>query len=395
MNILFYTHHRVCATKGGTERTTVSVALTLAKLYDVKCFSLYEDDGATPKEDCFVKEFRWHRGAEYQNDIETLHRIIVENDIDFIIDQGIFINVKILSEASEGTKCKVILAHHYEPGAEKLYMSLRKQWMKRHNLKTSSQKIYWIIKLLFYPYFKYKYNRTLRSSYYEAYKYAYRVVLLSKSYVAQYQRFGKFTDEKKFFIIPNSLSFDESIAKKDIFNKKPIVLIVSRLEEVHKRLSLALKIWEQVSIADEANGWSLKIVGSGSDLAMYKKLVDSRNIQNVTFEGQQNPLPYYKESSIFMMTSRSESWGLTLTEAQQMGVVPIAFNTYSALSEIITNGENGMIIKEGDIDSYIEQMKFLMKNHIARQTIACQAIISSQRFSKMTISNKWWELLNN
>lgn len=62
MNILFYTHGKVYATKGGTERTTVSVASALTRLYGCRCYSLYEAE-----------------------------------------------------EAVEGTLCKMILAHHYEP----------------------------------------------------------------------------------------------------------------------------------------------------------------------------------------------------------------------------------------------------------------------------------------
>ena len=42
MNILFYTHGKVYATRGGTERTTVSVASALSRLYGCRCYSLYE-----------------------------------------------------------------------------------------------------------------------------------------------------------------------------------------------------------------------------------------------------------------------------------------------------------------------------------------------------------------
>lgn len=116
MNILFYTHGKVYATRGGTERTTVSVASALSRLYGCRCYSLYEAEEVVEKESCFVAEFRWQAGRNRQADVETLHRIVVENGIDYIIDQGIFINVGLLREAVDGTLCRVILAHHYEPG---------------------------------------------------------------------------------------------------------------------------------------------------------------------------------------------------------------------------------------------------------------------------------------
>ena len=394
MNILFYTHGKVYATKGGTERTTVSVASALTRLYGCHCFSLYEAEESVEKENCFVAEFRWQAGYDHWKDVETLHRIVVENGIDFIIDQGIFINVGLLREATNGTSCKVILAHHYDPGAETFYMSLRRHWAKRHDEMSLRRRCKWLFNLVFYPYAKYKYVKTLRRTYREAYFYAHRVVLLSKGFIEAYQRFGRFKNDRNFSVIPNGLSFNKFLPINEIVEKKPVVLIVSRIEEVHKRLSLALKIWSQVKMHPDADKWTLKIVGTGKDLQMYLHMVKHFHIPDVSFEGQQVPISYYKEASIFMMTSRSESWGLTLTEAQQMGVVPIAFDTYASLREIITDGENGVVLTEGDVDGYVNSMLHIMQHTVERQRMARQAIESSQRFSQEKVAEQWWRLLS-
>ncbi len=394
MNILFYTHGKVYATRGGTERTTVSIATALTRYYGYRCFSLYEEKETTDKEDCFVAEFQWQAGRDHQQDVRTLHNIITDNCIDCIIDQGIFINVKILREAVESTTCKVILAHHYEPGAEVLYMSFRQHLIKICDKMSFRRRCKWLLELAFYPYAKHQYEKTLRRTYREAYFLAHKVVLLSKYFIGMYQKFGGFKDRTNFSIIPNSLSFNEYFPTNDINKKKKIVLIVSRIEEVHKRISLALKIWAKVKMNPDANGWELKIVGTGRNMKTYHHMVEHNNIPNVIFEGRQAPIPYYKEASIFMMTSRSESWGLTLTEAQQMGVVPIVFDTYASLREIITDGEDGVVIEEGDVDRYVHHLVELMKDETKRQRIARQAIASSQRFSQERIAAKWRKLLS-
>lgn len=394
MNILFYTHGKVYATRGGTERTTVSLASALTQLYGCRCFSLYEAEEHTERENCFVAEFQWQAGYDYQQDAETLRKIIVNNRIDYIIDQGIFIHVKLLCLAATGTGCKVILAHHYEPGAETLYMSLRGHWAKRHEKMSLRRKCKWLFDLVFYPYSKHKYVETLCRTYREAYFQAHMVVLLSQGFVNAYQKFGRFNDNKNFTIIPNSLSFGESLPIDNTAQKQPIVLIVSRIEEVHKRLSLALEIWGKVTKRMETKGWVLKIVGTGKDMSMYQRMIKNQKIPNVTFEGHQNPIPYYREASLFMMTSRSESWGLTLTEAQQMGVVPIAFDTYSSLREIITDGADGVVVEEGDVNGYVNRMLELMQDDSRRQRMAWQAIVSSRRFSQEKIAEKWWNLLS-
>ena len=389
MNILFYTHGKVYATRGGTERTTVSVASALTRLYGCHCYSLYEADEKHEKESCFLAEYRWQAGYDRLQDVDTLRKIIVNNSIDYIIDQGIFIHVKLLCQAAEGTGCKVILAHHYEPGAEALYMSLQRHWAKRHDKMPLRRRCKWLFDLLFYPYSKHKYVETLRRTYREAYFNAHCVVLLSKGFIDAYQQFGQFNDDKKFLIIPNSLSFNEFLPIDEIAEKKPIVLIVSRIEEVHKRLSLALEIWANVKKHTDANGWQLKIVGTGKDMPMYQRMIENEKIPNVSFEGHQNPLPYYKEASLFMMTSRSESWGFALTEAQQLGVVPIAFDTYASLREIITNGEDGVVVEESNVDEYVNHMLDLMRNDVKKQRMARRAIISSQRFSQDRIAERW------
>lgn len=389
MNILFYTHGKVYATRGGTERTTVSVASALSRLYGCRCFSLYEAEEAVEKENCFVAEFRWQAGHDRQKDVKTLNRIVVENGIDYIIDQGIFINVGLLREAVTGTPCKVILAHHYEPGAETLYMSLRSHWAKRHEKMTLRRRCRWLFDLVFYPYAKRKYVETLRRTYREAYFRAHRVVLLSQGFIEAYQRFGRFNDDKNFSIIHNSLSFNEFLPIDEIKKKRPVVLIVSRIEEVHKRLSLAIRIWAKVKKYSESKEWKLKIVGTGKDMPMYQRMIARDGIPDISFEGHQVPLPYYKEASIFMMTSLSESWGLTLTEAQQMGVVPIAFDTYASLREIITDGEDGVVIDEGNIDGYANRLLYLMRNDVERQRMAKRAITLSHRFSQEQIAEKW------
>lgn len=394
MNILFYTHGKVYATRGGTERATVSLASALTRYYGCRCFSLYEAKEAVEAESCFVAEFCWLAGHDRRKDKETLHRIVAENEIDFIIDQGIFINVRLLREAVDGTPCKVILAHHYEPGAETLYMSLQRLWAKRHEKMLLRRRCRWLFDLVFYPYAKYKDTETLRRTYRETYFQAHRVVLLCQGFIEAYQRFGRFNDNKNFSIIPNSLSFNEFLPVDEIKEKLPVVLIVSRIEEVHKRLSLALKIWAKVKSHPESKGWKLRIVGTGKDMPMYQRMIAHDGIPDISFEGHQAPLPYYKEASIFMMTSRSESWGLTLTEAQQMGVVPVAFDTYASLREIITDGEDGAVIEEGDVDGYVSRMLDLMQDEAKRQRMAKLAIVSSQRFSQERIAGMWWKLLS-
>ena len=244
-----------------------------------------------------------------------------------------------------------------------------------------------------YPLTAMRKERQLSSVYRAAYECADHVVLLCRGFIKSYGEFAGVHDTSKYVVIPNGLSFDFTPCFDEL-TKYKVALIVSRLDEPSKRLSLALRIWACVKQDPATKDWTLRIVGHGNDRKFYEHIIHDEHIPDVTLEGRQNPVPYYKEASIFLMTSRSESWGLTLTEAQQMGVVPIAFDSYASLREIITDGENGAVITEGNVNDYVSRLKEWMRNAELRQRMARQAIISTQRFSQERIAEMWWRLLS-
>ncbi len=178
----------------------------------------------------------------------------------------------------------------------------------------------------------------------------------------------------------------------DIRNKQKIVLMVGRLNEDTKRISRALKIWKLIEQKYHQDYWKLKIVGSGDDLAYYTKLARKYKLHNVSFEGRQNPRPYYQEASILMMTSAIEGLPMVIIEAKQMGVVPIAFNSYEAVYDLIDPTKDGVIVENEDINIFAERLYQLMSNDAYRNTLAVKAIEINDKFSEENIYHKWEEL---
>lgn len=391
MNILYYTYNKIHSTKGGTERTTITIAEKLTINYGCHCYSIYENPANTPMESCFIKEFLWPKQKKEYDNIIFLRNIITTWDINVIIIQGAFIHVKKFREAASKIDCKIIFAHHFAPKWETNFFSFGRIFHR----KTTSYKDYIkkIRDLMFFPLMYHNYIIFLSTMYQEAYERADYVVLLSNQFIKPYKEFGRFIDETKFRIIPNALSFKEFIPDNEFDKKKNIVLIVARLDETSKKISDALYIWEIVKQHPQSRNWILKIVGEGNDLKSYQNLVSQRAIPDVVFCGRQNPIPYYKEASLFMMTSKSESWGLTLTEAQQMGVVPIAFDTYPTIYDIITDLSNGFIIPAGNIKDYAAKLIELMSNTSYRNHIAHNGRESCKQFSSDIIVQYWWNII--
>lgn len=174
-----------------------------------------------------------------------------------------------------------------------------------------------------------------------------------------------------------------------MFSKQRTVLVVARMSEFHKRISIILKTWKQLVKEGSTKTWTLKVIGDGPSLTEYKKYVRDNKLVNITFLGQQNPEPYYAEASIFLMTSSAEGWGLTLTESLQRGVVPVVMNSSPVFSEIIENGKSGVLVRNNDYKAFANAIRKLMKSEVTRITMSQNCLIQAKKFDLGNTINKW------
>ena len=58
-----------------------------------------------------------------------------------------------------------------------------------------------------------------------------------------------------------------------------------------------------------------------------------------------------------MLTSDFEGFGMVLIEAQARGVVPITFNCFSAINEVVENNISGLILDNDTIQDNYEKIK--------------------------------------
>ncbi len=216
-----------------------------------------------------------------------------------------------------------------------------------------------------------------------------RYVLLSKRFIPVFINIVKPNDTSKLIGINNPCSFQEYKANK----KSDILLVVARMEEGQKRISNILKVWNR--LLWKYKNWRLVVVGNGKDLEYYKDYVRKNNIGRVEFVGaSDNVQQFYSTSKIFLMTSIWEGFGMTLIEAQSFGCVPVAFDNFAALHDII-NGSNGAIVKSNDLDEYVKTVDDLMGHDAKLNEMSVQAINSSRHnFDTDKILNEWCAELN-
>lgn len=210
-----------------------------------------------------------------------------------------------------------------------------------------------------------------------------KFVLLSEKFISAFPPAKKFP--RKVCAIPNPASF--APAENPLAEKKRELLFVGRLENGQKRVDLLLRIWARLE--KRFPEWSLRVVGDGPDAPKIRAFAGTLGLERVSFEGFCAPAPYYRDAAIFCMTSAFEGFGMVLVEAAAFGCVPVAFDSYAAVRDIIDDGENGVLVSAFDLDAYTETLAQLMRDDALRERLGSAARDCVSDFSADKIAARW------
>jgi len=190
--------------------------------------------------------------------------------------------------------------------------------------------------------------------------------------------------------IENPLTFKSEI-KTDPNNKK--FIFVGRLSE-EKGLDYLIESF--AAFCRHNDDWELLIVGTGKLRGEVINLVWKHGVQaRVHFVGfQTDVVKYYLESSIYLMTSRYEGWGLVVTEAMQLGLPVISYDI-TPMEYIIDHAENGLIVGQFNTTRFAAAMLKLANDNDMRHRMASSAVKKSEQFSLEVIIEKWELLLGS
>ncbi len=76
------------------------------------------------------------------------------------------------------------------------------------------------------------------------------------------------------------------------------------------------------------------------------------------------------------------------------GCAPVSFSIHNIISEIITDGKDGYIVNDGDLQTFEEKLSLLIEQEELREIISKNAIESMKRFETTVIGNEWESFLN-
>ncbi len=392
MRICFFTTDSVLPTKGGVER----VVYNLSKIFQNNGLSVmiisakdakglkcpFENQYALPLQSAIMHKIN----------IEFVDRLFQNNPVDIIINASHQIEVFELSKSlKDKYSLKLISTLYCTPdallkGLNDKYAHVRlsgdsclRKWIN----------ILWIF--LSMPYRKYLRKKWIKE------KYRYQLVssdafiLESERYKQLFAELIEFDCSDKLYTIQNPLS-SFTIVQREVHKSKN-VLFIARMLIDQKRPDRMLDIWNL--IYEKFPDWKLFMIGDGDDKDLIMEYSKKLNIDNIYFIGNTQLDNYYKNAEILCLTSSFEGFGLVLTEALQNGVIPIAFDSYHAVRDIIDDGLTGVLIKPFSIKNYAKNLAILMSDTNLRNTMRVNIRNKDlSSFSEEVVLSKWISLFN-
>lgn len=164
---------------------------------------------------------------------------------------------------------------------------------------------------------------------------------------------------------------------------KPVILFVGRLDK-EKNIDLIIKAFARVLPVMSSQ---LVIAGKGKEKTNLGNLGKSLKVnQNITFTGfvADKDLPaLYRMADVFVIASIAELQSIATMEAMASGL-PVVAARVMALPELVHNGKNGYLFKEGDVNNVANHIVKILKNPTLKKKMseASLQIISRHSIDK-------------
>ena len=174
------------------------------------------------------------------------------------------------------------------------------------------------------------------------------------------------------------------------------VIAVGRLD-YQKGFDRLIQAWRIVQQHETFKDWTLDIFGQGEWKEMLQNMIDKAELNKHTHINKPTNAigKEYANSSLIVMTSNYEGFGMVLVEAMACGVPAIAFDCKCGPKDIIKNGKNGLLIANGDINGLAEAMMKLMGDESLRRKMSAYAREVANIYSEEKVMQKWISLFEN
>ena len=361
---------------GGIEKAITSLANMLINDYEVEIISTYQlqekpafyiDERITiqyllkkgPNKNIFMQKLK--KGKIIQTFIEGLQSIKI-----------LYLKRKKMIEAIKNCHSNIIISTR----------DIHNKWLGKYGNITST-KIAWEHN---HPHGNNHYSKKIIRSV----KHVDYLVLVSKALKKYYSELV--TPKCQCIYIPNCI---EQIPNEvsQLSNKN--LISVGRLEKEKGFLDLITVIKK---ITTKEPNIHLDLIGNGSLKDKIEEAIAKQNLQNhITLHGYLEPSkiePLRQQSSLYVMTSYTESFGIVLLEAMASGLPCIAFDSAEGAQELIIDNHNGYLIPKRDIENMSQKIIELLNHPELRKTLGKNSRKKALNYTAEKVKAEWRKLIN-
>jgi len=212
------------------------------------------------------------------------------------------------------------------------------------------------------------------------------LVLVSKDLT----NFYKEKTNTKCIYIPNMV--EKSNIKSELKEKN--LISIGRLSPEKGFIDL-IEVFKLVN--KKHSDWTLNIIGDGQEKDTITSKIEENNLENKTilhgFLTKKEMEPLLEKSSIYVMSSLTESFGIVLLEAFACGIPCIAFDSAERKKEIISNNKNGFLIKNRNKEQMADKICELIESYNKRLKMGQLGLEKSYEYDSSKVIDKWINII--
>lgn len=193
-------------------------------------------------------------------------------------------------------------------------------------------------------------------------------------------------------VIPNPISTPLEEKRTDILSHHAIA--AGRYAS-QKGFDMLISAW--AIVARKHPEWQLSIYGEGDLKDQLQKQIDELGLKDkcMLCHTVANIADKYCMSSIFVLSSRYEGFGLVLAEAMAYGVPCVSFACPHGPSDIIRNTEDGLLVEKENVEELADRICYLIDNESVRREMGKKARENVERFMPENVMPLWISLFES